>query len=58
MSMEIIRTRPPREGGKQRRARAFLSAERGEGCSAELPPSEAVVKKVVLVEEAPWVITA
>jgi hypothetical protein len=58
MRMEIIRTRAPREGGKQRRARAFFGAECGERCSAELPPSEALVKHVALVEEAPWVITA
>jgi hypothetical protein len=58
MIMEVIRTRAPREGGKQRRARAILKAEAGESCIAELPPSEAVVKKVVVMEEAPWVKTA
>jgi hypothetical protein len=56
--MEIIRTRPPREGGKQRRARAFLAAEAGESCIAELPPSEATIKQVPLTPEAPWVVTA
>jgi hypothetical protein len=57
-STEIIRWRAPREGGKQRRARAFLAAEAGENCIAELPPSEATAKRVTHTQEAPWVITA
>jgi hypothetical protein len=58
VQMELIRWRAPREGGKQRRARAILKAEAGESCIAELPPSEAAVKLVTLTQEAPWVKTA
>jgi hypothetical protein len=58
MSIELIRTREPREGGKQRAARAFMRAEAGEACSAELPPGEGVAKKVATTAEAAWVVTA